>query len=380
MKFLLAPDSFKESMTAKTACLAMEKGIRQVFPDAECIMVPMADGGEGTVESLVDYIGGRIVQTEVTGPLGAKIRAEYALSSDGRMAIIEMASASGIHLVPKEQRNPLYTTTFGTGELIKHALDQGAKKILMGIGGSATNDGGAGMLQALGVSLQDRDGRELPYGGGALRRLETINFANLDHRLTEVVVEAACDVSNPLTGPKGASAVFGPQKGATQEMVEELEMSLSRFAEVMEMQLGIRIADVEGAGAAGGLGAGLMAFLKAELKKGTDVVVHYTDLERKMAEADYVFTGEGSIDSQTQFGKTPYGVASVARKHGIPVIAFAGKVGEGAESLYPSGFTAIIGILKEVTTLKNALRSGEANLEFAVQNVCRMIKQIATPR
>lgn len=375
MKFILAPDSFKESMTAKNACLAMEKGIRQVYPDADCIHIPMADGGEGTVESLVDHTGGTIIRAEVTGPMGAKVAAEYGLSGDGTTAIIEMASASGIHLIPMEQRNPLLTTTYGTGELMKLALDRGVKRILMGIGGSVTNDGGAGMLQALGVSLLDRDGAELPYGGGALKKLHKIDVSKLDPRLKEVAIEVACDVTNPLTGPNGASYIFGPQKGATPEMVEELDQCLTHYASVIEEQLGVSIADTEGAGAAGGLGAGLMAFLQADLKKGIDLVIQYTELESKMNGADYVFTGEGSIDGQTLFGKTPYGVASVAREKGIPVIAFAGRVGEGVETLYEAGFTAIIGILKGVTTLEQALESGTENLAFSAENVCRLIKQ-----
>lgn len=375
MKFIIAPDSFKESMTAKEACLAMEKGIRQVFPDAECILVPMADGGEGTVEALVDHTGGRLIRSMVTGPAGLKVEAVYGISGDGRTAIIEMASASGIHLIPKEERNPLVTTSYGTGELIRSALDQGVERILMGIGGSVTNDGGAGMLQALGVSFRDADGAELPFGGGALKRLHTIDVSALDARLRKVRVEVACDVTNPLTGPNGASAVFGPQKGATPEMVRLLDDSLCHYAGLIAGQLGIRIADAEGAGAAGGLGAGLLAFLNAELKKGIELVIQYTDLESKMDGADYVFTGEGSIDGQTLFGKTPFGVASVALKKGVPVIAFAGRVGEGVETLYDHGFTAIIGILKGVTSLDKALAAGRDNLAFSVGNVCRLLRQ-----
>ncbi|NGZ76425.1 glycerate kinase [Saccharibacillus alkalitolerans] len=375
MKFVLAPDSFKESMTAKEAAEAMRSGIKQVFPDAECVMAPMADGGEGTVESLVDYTGGRMIRLRVTGPLGTPVDAEYGLSGDGQTAIIEMASASGIHLVKPQDRDPLLTTTYGTGELIRDALDRGARHVLMGIGGSVTNDGGAGMLQALGVSLTDEEGRELSFGGGALNRLRRIDVSGLDVRLRDTRVEVACDVTNPLTGTNGASRVFGPQKGASPEMVEELDRGLSRYADVIFEQTGRDVSKAAGAGAAGGLGAGLLAFLDAELKRGVELVIEYTALKEQMKGADYVFTGEGSIDRQTRFGKTPYGVADAARELGIPVIAFAGRIGEGAEELYDCGFTAVIGILREAGSLEQALQEGRANLAFAAQNICRAIRQ-----
>lgn len=374
MKFVLAPDSFKESMTAKNAALAMERGIRKVFPDAECVIVPMADGGEGTVESLVSMTNGEIIKTEVLGPLGKQVIAEYGLLGEGQTAVIEMASASGLELLKPEERNPLLTTTYGTGQLIKHALDKGVSRFLIGIGGSATNDGGAGMLQALGVSFKDENGEELSLGGGALGRLHTIDLSGLDERLKDVKIDVACDVTNPLIGENGASAIFGPQKGATPEVVTVLDGNLAHYAEVMKVQLDKDIAHMEGAGAAGGLGAGLMAFLNAQLRKGVDLVIEYTGLEEKIQGADYVFTGEGSIDGQTLFGKTPFGVAMIAQKYSIPVIAFAGRIGKGVESLYENGFTAIIGILTGVTSLEDALKSGETNIEFAAENICRVIK------
>ncbi|MEH7084079.1 glycerate kinase [Neobacillus drentensis] len=374
MKFVLAPDSFKESMTAKKAALAMEKGVKAVFPHAECVIVPMADGGEGTVESLVSMTNGEIIKTEVIGPLGEKVIAEYGLLGEGQTAVIEMASASGLELIKPKERNPLLTTTYGTGQLIKHALDKGVRRFLIGIGGSATNDGGAGMLQALGVSFKDQDGNELPFGGGALHRLHSIDMSGLDERIKTVQMDVACDVTNPLIGDNGASAIFGPQKGATPEMVSTLDQNLAHFAEVIKKQLGEDIAHLDGAGAAGGLGAGLLAFLNAQLKKGIDLVIEYTGLEEQVKEADYVFTGEGSIDGQTLFGKTPYGVAAIAEKYSVPVIAFAGRIGNGVESLYDNGFTAIIGILKGVTTLEEALECGEENLAFAAENVCRVLK------
>ncbi|MFL6557928.1 MAG: glycerate kinase [Bacillus sp. (in: firmicutes)] len=374
MKFVLAPDSFKESMTAKNAALAMEKGILKVFPDAECVIVPMADGGEGTVESLVSMSNGEIIKTEVHGPLGEKRIAEYGLLGEGQTAVIEMATASGLELIQPADRNPLVTTTYGTGQLIKHALDKGVSRILIGIGGSATNDSGAGMLQALGVSFKDQYGEELPWGGGALSQLHSIDLSGLDKRIHSVKIDVACDVTNPLIGENGASAIFGPQKGATPEIVKQLDQNLARFADLIKQELGKDIAYMEGAGAAGGLGAGLVAFLNAQLKKGVELVIEYTGLEERVKGADYVFTGEGSIDGQTLFGKTPFGVASIAQKYSIPVIAFAGRIGKGVEPLYDHGFNAIIGILTGVTSLKEALENGEENLAFAAENICRVMK------
>lgn len=374
MKFVLAPDSFKESMSAKTAALAMKKGIMKVFPEAECVIVPMADGGEGTLESLVSATEGEIIKTDVIGPLGKKVTAEYGLLGDSETAVIEMASASGLQLIKPEDRNPLHTTSYGTGQLIKHALDKGVNRILIGIGGSATNDGGVGMLQALGVSFKDKDGEELVFGGGALKHLHTIDMSGLDERIHNVQIDVACDVNNPLIGPTGASAIFGPQKGATRDMVTILDHNLTHYAKVIKEQLGEDIAFVAGAGAAGGMGAGLLAFLSARLKKGIDLVIEYTRLEEYVKDADFVFTGEGSIDGQTLYGKTPYGVATVAKKYSVPVITFAGKIGNDIDALYENGFNAIVGILKEVTSLKESLESGESNLAFATENVCRILK------
>ena len=373
MKFILAPDSFKESMTAKEAAEAMERGIKKIIPDAECIQVPMADGGEGTVQSLVDATGGEIIEVEVTGPKGKKTKAIFGILGDKITAVIEMASASGIHLVAKEERNPLYTTTYGTGELIKAALDRGIKRIFIGIGGSATNDGGAGLLQALGGRLMDEAGEELSFGGGALGKLQKIDLSGLDNRLKDVAVEVACDVTNPLTGKTGASHIFGPQKGATPEIVEILDRNLAHFAKIIREQLNKDIENIPGAGAAGGLGGGLMAFLNAELKRGVDLVIKYTALEEKVQGADYVFTGEGSVDAQTVFGKTPFGVAITAKKFNIPVIAFAGRIGEGVEVLYDKGINSIVGIMPGVVSLEEALQNGESNLERAAENIARII-------
>lgn len=374
MKFILAPDSFKESMTSKDACNAMERGIKKVLKDAICIKVPMADGGEGTVEALVESTGGTIVNALVTHPLGnKKIKAEYGILGNGEKAIIEMASASGIHLVERKKRNPLITTTYGTGELILDAINRGVKHIIIGIGGSATNDGGAGMIQALGGKLLDKEGNELPFGGGALINLNTIDLSSFDNRLKEVKFEVACDVTNPLVGENGASKIFGPQKGATEEMVIELDRALTNYSEVIKRELGVDVAKVEGAGAAGGLGAALLTFLNGELKRGIDLIIKHTDLENKMKDADFVFTGEGAIDNQTIFGKTPMGVASVAKKNNIKTIAFAGKIGEGVENLYDIGINSIFGIMRGVSSLDEALKNGEINLEKTVENVVRIL-------
>lgn len=373
---VLAPDSFKESMTAKEVCMAMERGIKKVNDEVTCVHVPMADGGEGTVQSLVDATGGRIHSLMVTGPLGDKVEASYGILGDNETAILEMASASGIHLVPTEKRNPLITTTYGTGELIKDCLEHGVKKILIGIGGSATNDGGVGVIQALGGKLLDNEGNELAFGGGELGKLAHIDLSNFDKRLHDVVIEVACDVSNPLCGEKGASKVFGPQKGATPEIVKELDNNLAHYADIIKNQLKKDIINVPGAGAAGGLGAGLMAFLNGTLKKGIEMVIEYTGLEEKIEEADMVWTGEGSIDFQTQYGKTPLGVATIAKKYNKPVIALAGKVGEDVEVLYGNGIDSIFGIMQGVTSLEEALKKGAENTEKTSENIMRLMKSI----
>ena len=370
---VLAPDSFKESMTAKEVCEAMERGIRKANSQIRCIHVPMADGGEGTMQSLVDATGGRVYSKEVVGPLGNNVVAEYGILGNGEIGVIEMASASGIHLVDSEKRNPLITTTFGTGQLIKACLDKGVKKLLIGIGGSATNDGGAGFIQALGGRLLDENGDDLSYGGGALAKLHTIDLSNLDERLKYVSVEVACDVNNPLCGKEGASYVFGPQKGATREMIEILDQNLSHYAEVIKEQLGKDVISKAGAGAAGGLGAGLMAFLDVKLKSGIEMVIEYANLEEKVRDADMVWTGEGSIDFQTQYGKTPLGVAMIAKKYNKPVIALAGRVGNDIDTLYEKGIDAIFGIMRGVTSIEEALVKGPENVEKTSENIIRLL-------
>ena len=373
MKIVIAPDSFKESMSGKVACEAIERGLKKVLKDVKFEKVPMADGGEGTTQSLVDATNGKIYCVEVTNPLGEKISSKLGILGDGKTAILEMASASGLELISREKRNPMITTTFGTGELIKKALDLEVSTILIGIGGSATNDGGAGMIQALGGKLLDKENKQIGFGGGELSKLEKIDLSNLDKRLQNVKIIVACDVDNPLTGEKGASYIFGCQKGGTDETIKILDNNLKHFAQVIRKDLNVDVENVAGAGAAGGLGAGLMAFLSAELKKGIEIVIEYSHLEEKLKDATLVITGEGSIDAQTRFGKTPYGVAKTAKKYDIPVIAVAGNVGEDIEILYDYGFDAIFSILSGVQSLETALKNGEKNLERISENIARFI-------
>ena len=374
MKIVIAPDSFKESMTAKEVCDAVEKGMKKILTDAEFVHAPMADGGEGTTQSLADATGGKIYFEECMGPLGEKVKAKLGLLGNGHIAVLEMASASGLELVPRSKRNPMITTTYGTGELIKKALDLGVKTIIVGIGGSATNDGGAGMIQALGGKLLDKNGKNIGFGGGELSKLEKIDLTEMDSRIKNTKFIVASDVQNPLTGETGASNIFGRQKGATEEMVVILDNNLRKFAEIIRRDVGKDVENIPGAGAAGGLGAGLMAFLNAELKKGIDIVIEYSHLEEKIKGADLVITGEGNIDGQTRFGKTPYGVVSVAKKYGIPTITLAGGIGKDIDILYDYGFDAIFSIMQKVESLEDAIKNGKINMEKTAENIARIIK------
>lgn len=373
-KIVIAPDSFKGSLTAKEVADSMEKGINKVMDHVEIVKIPMADGGEGTVQSLVDATGGKIIHLKTHGPLCKKVNSFYGILGDKETAIIEMAASSGLMLISEEEKNPLKTTTYGTGELIKHALDMGCKNIIIGIGGSATNDGGAGALTALGAKFLDKQGREIGLGGGSLINLDHIDISELDQRLNNSNIVVACDVDNPLCGPNGASAVFGPQKGADGKMVRLLDQSLLKFAMVIKQDLGMDIKDIPGAGAAGGLGGGLLAFLKAKLKRGVDIVIEITDLENKLKDADLVFTGEGMIDYQTAYGKTPYGVANIAKKYNIPVIAIAGSIGEGEETLYKYGFDSIFSILEKPLSLEDAMANASVLVEKTAQRILRVIR------
>lgn len=374
--FLLAPDSFKESMTAKEVCEAMELGIKRAIPDAVCIHVPMADGGEGTVQSLIDATDGTLIRKEVTGPLGTPVMAQYGILGDGKTGVIEMASASGIHYVTKETKNPLITTTFGTGELIRDCIERGITNIILGIGGSATNDGGTGMAAALGYTFRDASGNELPLGGGFLGELHTIDTTEVIPQLKHINILVASDVTNPLCGERGASVVFGPQKGATPEMVHLLDNNLRHYSKVVQEQLGIDVVNVPGAGAAGGLGAGLLAFTNSTMKKGIEIVIEYTKLKEKMQQVDYCFTGEGGIDFQTKFGKAPYGVSQAAKSvnSAIKVIALAGYIGQDVETLYDEGFDAIFGIVPGAADLETLLAQGKENVARTSESIARLLK------
>jgi glycerate 2-kinase len=373
MKVVIAPDSFKESLSAYEVAVAVEQGLCEVFPEAEFVKVPMADGGEGLVHSLVNALDGEVITQIVTGPLGEKVEGFFGLIHEGKTAVIEMAAAAGLHLVSQEARNPLQTTTFGVGELILAALDYKVERIILGLGGSSTNDGGAGMVQALGGKLLDVSGCEIGFGGGALLNLHSINLEGFDVRLKNVGFEVACDVDNPLLGEEGASAVFGPQKGATAQMVRVLDQNLRHFASVIEKELGKSVSDIPGAGAAGGMGAGLIAFLPCQLRKGIQIVVEATGLEDHIKDAALVITGEGKIDSQTIYGKTPIGVAAVARKHNIPVIALTGTLGPGYEAVYQHGISTVFSIVPGITTLENALENAYQNIVSTTRNIASVL-------
>jgi glycerate kinase len=372
MKIVIAPDSFKESLSALEVADAIAEGWQKVIPDTECICIPMADGGEGTVQSLIDATHGRWLSVDVTAPLGNTVRAEFGISGDGKTAIIEMAAASGLHLVPIEKRNPLSATSYGTGELIKAALDQGVSKIILGIGGSATNDAGAGMLQALGAVFCDQDGVALGFGGGALINTAHVDFSKLDPRLQQVELDVACDVNNPLCGEKGASAIFGPQKGASPEMVATLDQALHHFATVIQQQHGLDIRHHAGAGAAGGMGGGLLTLPNVVLKAGVQIVIEAVNLAEAIRDADLVITGEGRMDAQSAHGKAPIGVAGVAKQFGKPVIAIVGCLREDYEVVYQHGIDAVFPIIRQLGTLDTVLANGRYNLISAAQNIAKL--------
>lgn len=373
MKIVIAPDSYKESLSALEVATQIELGFKEIFPDADYVKIPMADGGEGTVQAMIEATQGRRVAVNVTGPLGEPISSFYALTGDGRTAMIEMAAASGLALVPPAQRNPEVTTSYGTGELIKAALDAGARHLILGIGGSATNDGGAGMLQALGVKLLNTADQNIGPGGAPLAQLARIDVSDLDARLFECTVEVACDVDNPLTGERGASAIFGPQKGATPAMVQTLDANLKHFAQVIERDLGIDVDQIAGAGAAGGMGAAMLAVLKGRLRPGCEIIAKAVGLDAAVQGADLVITGEGRIDQQTIFGKTPFGVATVARKHGVPVIGIAGSLGNNAHVVHGHGIGAIFSVLNRACSIQEAMAEAEFNVRSAARNVAAVL-------
>jgi glycerate kinase len=380
MKIVIAPDSFKESLTAMAVANEIEAGFREIFPDAEYRKLPVADGGEGTVQAMIDASGGKLVALNVAGPLSEPVAVFYGLMGDGQTAVIEMAAASGLELVPPAQRNPLLTTSYGTGQLIRHALDAGARRFVLGIGGSATNDGGAGMLQALGGRLLDAAGADLAVGGGALNRLDRIDLSGLDARIKDCTFDVACDVNNPLVGPQGASAIFGPQKGATPEMVAQLDDNLRHYARIIAKDLGHEVAEVPGAGAGGGIGAAMMVFLGGRLRPGSEIVTDAVGLDAAVADADLVLTGEGRIDGQTIQGKTPVGVARVAQRHGKPVIAIGGSLGNGAAAVHGYGIDAVFGSVSRPCTVEEALANAAANVRSAARNIAATLRLGASLR
>ncbi len=376
MKIVVAPDSYKGSLTAKEVADCIENGIKKVDRNIEIVKVPMADGGEGTVQSLVDATAGEIINLRVKDPLMREIDSFYGILGDGKTAIIEMAAASGLPLLNKKERNPMKTTTYGTGQLIKDALDKGCRHIIIGLGGSATNDGGCGMVMALGGKFIDTKGECIQWGAENLDKIEKIDLSSMDTRIKECNVVAACDVRNPLVGPEGASYVFAKQKGADEKMTEELDEKLKHYGRLIEKEIGVEVLNYPGAGAAGGLGAGLLTFLDAEIVRGIDTVSEITKIEEYIKNSDLVITGEGMIDFQTAYGKTPFGVANIAKKYNVPVIAIAGGIGERAEELYDKGFNSIFSIVEKPMVLEEAICNADILLEKTAERIIRLIKGI----
>ncbi len=372
MRILVAPQQFKGSLSAGEAAEAIADGLRRALPGVELDLLPLADGGPGTVEALVEASGGRFREFSVHDPLGRPVRARWgALGAQGEQntatAVIEMAAASGLALLRPQERDPRKTSTFGTGELLRAALDAGQRRIIVGVGGSATNDGGAGLAQALGARLLDAEGSDLPPGGASLARLARIEAAGLDPRLGRAEVIVAADVTNPLCGPQGASLVYGPQKGASEEVAPELDAALARYAEIVRRDLGVDVADVPGAGAAGGLAAGLIAFCGAQVRPGFEVVAEAVGLADRVAGADVVATGEGRLDRQTAFGKTAAGVARAAREAGKPVVALVGSVEEGYEEEAAGLFDAVFALTDGGLSLDDAIARAADLLSAAAE-------------
>lgn len=372
MRVVIAPDSFKGSLSSNQAAAAVERGILKAAAKAarklEITKIPIADGGEGTVEAIVTGAGGEIIPARVLDPLGRELDSFFGILPD-RTGVIEMAAASGLSLIKPEERNPLVTTSYGTGQLIKKALEAGCTRLIIGLGGSATNDGGVGMAQALGGVFLDRNQQPIRFGGGELGKIEKINLSGVDPKVVGTTVIVASDVKNILCGPDGASAVYGPQKGATPEMVAVLDRNLGHLAEKVKAELGKDIALIPGAGAAGGLGGGLMAFLNAKIRPGIEIVMELTGFREKIREADLIFTGEGATDFQTMFGKVPYGVAQVAGEYGKPVICISGTLGNGYQKLYDAGIKAFFSIVNRPMTLAEAMERGGELLETTAENV-----------
>ena len=372
IRIVIAPQAFKQSVAARAAAIAIQRGVLQTVPDAETVLIPVADGGDGTLAALIDTTGGRYFTTPVTGPLGDDIIAQWGVMGDGQTAVIEMALASGLALIPDDRRNPRVATTYGTGQLMAAALDAGYTRIIVGLGGSATNDGGTGMASALGVRFLDADGNPLPPGGAALTNLAHVDASGAHPALAGATLIGATDVTNPLCGDTGASAIFGPQKGATPAMVAELDACLSNLANVIASDLGIDVLDTPGSGAAGGLGAGLIAFAGCELRSGIDMVCDALDFDRHAANADLVITGEGRADRSTAFDKAPVGIARRSKALGVPTLLLAGSLGPGYEVLYQHGIDAIIPIAEEPASLESSLQNGAELLERGTARALRL--------
>ncbi len=372
LRIVISPQAFKHSIGAREAALAIQRGILSASPDAETILIPVADGGDGTLAALIDTTGGSYREATVTGPLGEPLPARWGVMGDGVTAVIEMALASGLALIPDDRRDPRHATTYGTGELIRAALDDGYRRIIVGLGGSATNDGGTGMASALGARFLDANGDQLLPGGARLANLVHVDATALHPALSETNIIGATDVTNPLCGETGASAIFGPQKGATPEMVSDLDGCLANYARVVQSDLGIDVLHTPGSGAAGGLGAGLIAFAGAELRSGIDMVCDVLDFDRHAPGADFVITGEGRADRSTAFDKAPVGIARRARRFGVPALLMAGSLGPGYETLYDHGIDAILPIAEEPADLESSLQRGAELLERAAERAIRL--------
>ena len=372
IKVVIAPQAFKESIGARDAAVAIQRGVLRAAPDAATTLIPVADGGDGTLAALIETTGGRFFDAPVIGPLGEDRVSRWGVMGDGRTAVIEMALASGLALVPEGQRDPRITTTYGTGQLIGAALDAGFDRIIVGLGGSATNDGGAGMAAALGARFLDSRGTALEPGGSALAHLAAVDTSGLHPRLADATIVGATDVTNPLCGDTGASAIFGPQKGATPQMVAQLDQCLMNFARVISADLGINVADSPGSGAAGGLGAGLLAFANADLRSGIDMVCDVLEFDQYVNSADLVITGEGRADRSTAFDKAPVGIARRARAQGVPTLLLAGSLGAGYEILYDHGIDAIVPIADQPMDLDASLARGGELLERAAERAVRL--------
>lgn len=374
MKIVVAPDSFKGSLSASEVAECIGAGIRKADPEIIIRTIPIADGGEGTVETMLKAAGGGIIEVVVTGPLGVRLNSFFGVLKDSSTAVIEIAAAAGLGLVPDDKRNPLLTTTYGVGELILEAVNRGCRKIIVGLGGSATNDGGLGMAQALGVVFYDKDGAKIGPGGQFLEKVDSIRMDNMDPRLKDIEIIGACDVKNPFYGPEGAAHVFAPQKGADKDMVRMLDEGLEYFAETVAREVGIKVQDVPGSGAAGGMAGGLLAFTGAVLKPGIEIVSEVCNLEKEIADADLVITGEGRTDAQTAYGKVPAGVAAVAQKYNVPVVCLSGGLADGFEEIYNHGITAAFSCINNAMTLEEAMAGAAEMLTQNAFTITRLIK------